>query len=208
MANIRSLSDLNKDTPPPGGPPGGNPAIHSVFFGETLIANSRDSIIGSLECPRALLNPPCVVCPHLFIAEHLRGCTHAHLLQVVYLRLVPEEMHPFQPAVATSKRFNQKRSFMVWCEAPVQNWSWLISVRLGTSDKRLPDWSLSKFWLRCGPCRMVAPHFAALSEQYPQVVFVKVDIDRLRNFSSQAGVSRVPTFQFFQSSKVADLTML
>ena len=55
---------------------------------------------------------------------------------------------------------------------------------------------------------MVAPHFAALSEQYPQVVFVKVDIDRLRNFSSQAGVSRVPTFQFFQSSKVADLTML
>lgn len=29
----------------------------------------------------------------------------------------------------------------------------------------------------CGPCRMIGPVFEELSGQYPQLIFVKVDVD-------------------------------
>ena len=30
---------------------------------------------------------------------------------------------------------------------------------------------------RCGPCRQIAPAYAELSTQYPNVVFLKVNVD-------------------------------
>jgi thiol-disulfide isomerase/thioredoxin len=31
----------------------------------------------------------------------------------------------------------------------------------------------------CGPCKMIAPFYAELSEKYPQLVFLKVDVDEM-----------------------------
>ena len=35
-------------------------------------------------------------------------------------------------------------------------------------------------FLRCAPCKQIAPKFVSLSEQYPSVLFWKVDVDICR----------------------------
>ncbi|KAI9359625.1 thioredoxin-like protein [Zopfochytrium polystomum] len=51
----------------------------------------------------------------------------------------------------------------------------------------------------CGPCRAVAPRYQALSEKFPGVTFLKVDIDAHRALARAAEVSAVPTFLFFRN---------
>ncbi|KAF9425139.1 Thioredoxin-like protein 1 [Podila epigama] len=58
----------------------------------------------------------------------------------------------------------------------------------------------------CGPCQMIKPVFEKLSNQYKHVVFVKVDVDQNQEVAAVAGVSAMPTFQFFKASnKIAEL---
>lgn len=33
------------------------------------------------------------------------------------------------------------------------------------------------FIFRCGPCKVIAPHFDELSQKYPGAKFLKVDVD-------------------------------
>ncbi|KAG0358563.1 Thioredoxin-like protein 1 [Podila minutissima] len=58
----------------------------------------------------------------------------------------------------------------------------------------------------CGPCQIIKPVFEKLSNTYKHVVFVKVDVDQNQEVAAVAGVSAMPTFQFFKASKkVAEL---
>src|SRR5690606_11684962 len=36
----------------------------------------------------------------------------------------------------------------------------------------------------CGPCKMMAPHFATVAQQYPNVVFAKIDTEANPRLSS------------------------
>lgn len=58
----------------------------------------------------------------------------------------------------------------------------------------------------CGPCRTIAPTFAAMSLEFPKVKFLKVDIDSesLEGTVQKAGISAVPTFQFYVKGKKVD----
>jgi len=51
----------------------------------------------------------------------------------------------------------------------------------------------------CGPCQRIAPIFAKLAEEMPDVVFVKVDVDDNEEVASECGISAMPTFQFYKS---------
>ncbi|KAL5469462.1 hypothetical protein EMCRGX_G030719 [Ephydatia muelleri] len=51
----------------------------------------------------------------------------------------------------------------------------------------------------CGPCKKIAPKFAALSEKYSDVVFLKVDVEICRNTTKRYEVSAMPTFLFFKN---------
>ncbi|XP_026209054.1 thioredoxin-like [Anabas testudineus] len=55
----------------------------------------------------------------------------------------------------------------------------------------------------CGPCRVIGPKFAKLSEasEYNNVVFLKVDVDEAADVSSSCGISCMPTFHFYKNGK-------
>lgn len=45
----------------------------------------------------------------------------------------------------------------------------------------------------CGPCKMMAPHFAEVAKQNPHVVFTKIDTEANPRLSSAFNVRSIPT---------------
>lgn len=45
----------------------------------------------------------------------------------------------------------------------------------------------------CGPCKMMAPHFAQVAAQYPQVIFAKINTEENPRLSSAFNVRSIPT---------------
>ncbi|KAI1296615.1 Thioredoxin [Halotydeus destructor] len=59
----------------------------------------------------------------------------------------------------------------------------------------------------CGPCKQVAPHVPILAEEYPGVIFIKVDVDEADDLSEEYQVTAMPTFIFIKDgAKVANYT--
>eukprot|EP00546_Thalassionema_frauenfeldii_P006797 CAMPEP_0178918192 /NCGR_PEP_ID=MMETSP0786-20121207/13688_1 /TAXON_ID=186022 /ORGANISM="Thalassionema frauenfeldii, Strain CCMP 1798" /LENGTH=152 /DNA_ID=CAMNT_0020591871 /DNA_START=27 /DNA_END=485 /DNA_ORIENTATION=+ len=59
----------------------------------------------------------------------------------------------------------------------------------------------------CGPCKMIAPLFAELSEEIEGVTFVKVDVDENPDTAAKYQVSAMPTFIFIKGGEVVDRLM-
>lgn len=50
----------------------------------------------------------------------------------------------------------------------------------------------------CGPCRAFAPTFEAISEQYPTVVFGKVDTESQPSIATAFNIRSIPTLMVFR----------
>ncbi|MCO5609828.1 hypothetical protein L7F22_064060 [Adiantum nelumboides] len=54
----------------------------------------------------------------------------------------------------------------------------------------------------CGPCKFIAHVFLELSEKYPNLVFLKVDVEVNVNVSTAYEIRAMPTFLFIENDNV------
>lgn len=53
----------------------------------------------------------------------------------------------------------------------------------------------------CGPCKQIAPHVGKLSETYPNVRFIQVDVDKVRSVAQEMQIRAMPTFVLFKDGQ-------
>ncbi|OEL34673.1 Thioredoxin H-type [Dichanthelium oligosanthes] len=54
----------------------------------------------------------------------------------------------------------------------------------------------------CRPSRIIAPFFADLAKNFPDVIFLKVDIDDMEDIAEQFRVRGAPYFLFMKGGEV------
>ncbi|MGC8783345.1 MAG: thioredoxin [Armatimonadota bacterium] len=66
---------------------------------------------------------------------------------------------------------------------------------------------LVDFWaVWCGPCRAIAPHVEAISQEYAgRAKVVKVNVDEEPELALRYGIQSIPTLLFFKDGKVQDM---
>ena len=53
----------------------------------------------------------------------------------------------------------------------------------------------------CGPCQMIKPKFEAMSNEFTDVLFLKVDVDENDETAEAHNIQAMPTFMFFRDGK-------
>ncbi|KAJ5893570.1 thioredoxin domain-containing protein [Penicillium taxi] len=56
----------------------------------------------------------------------------------------------------------------------------------------------------CDECKSITPVFRKLSDQYPSITFVRIDVEKVGLLAQKYSVSYVPTFLFFKNGKKGD----
>eukprot|EP00455_Lapot_gusevi_P011566 TRINITY_DN1534_c0_g2_i1.p1 TRINITY_DN1534_c0_g2~~TRINITY_DN1534_c0_g2_i1.p1 ORF type:complete len:502 (+),score=250.34 TRINITY_DN1534_c0_g2_i1:56-1507(+) len=75
-----------------------------------------------------------------------------------------------------------------------QDWDRLVAAANTNPPKLMMAW-FSASW--CPACQQIAPIVNAFPQQYPRVLFAKVDVDEARDVASGFKFKGVPTFIFF-----------
>ncbi|KAJ0982824.1 hypothetical protein J5N97_011079 [Dioscorea zingiberensis] len=79
------------------------------------------------------------------------------------------------------------------------NASWDAQWQAHKDSNKLMVIDFSAAW--CGPCRMIEPAFKAMAAKFTDVVFVKIDVDELRDVSQKWQVEAMPTFVLVKGGK-------
>ncbi|XP_003227375.1 thioredoxin [Anolis carolinensis] len=70
---------------------------------------------------------------------------------------------------------------------------------LDNAAEKLVVVDFSATW--CGPCKMIKPFFHSLSEKYPDVTFIEIDVDDAQDVAAHCDVKCMPTFQFYKNKE-------
>ncbi|KAG9486630.1 thioredoxin-like [Eleutherodactylus coqui] len=75
-----------------------------------------------------------------------------------------------------------------------------LQEALRTSGHKLVVISFSSG--NCGPCRLTTPCVEAMSQEMPDVLFIKVDVRKADEFVEKYEILGVPTFCFFRKNRL------
>ncbi|XP_066396862.1 thioredoxin H-type-like [Miscanthus floridulus] len=56
----------------------------------------------------------------------------------------------------------------------------------------------------CGPCRAIAPLFVEHAKKFTQAVFLKVDVDELKEVTAAYKIEAMPTFHFIKNGETVE----
>jgi thioredoxin 1 len=56
----------------------------------------------------------------------------------------------------------------------------------------------------CGPCKMIIPKLESFESDFPDIKFVKIDIDRNRDYVMELGIRSVPTIMIYNGDEMVD----
>ncbi|THU47525.1 hypothetical protein C4D60_Mb09t16440 [Musa balbisiana] len=79
---------------------------------------------------------------------------------------------------------------------------WEQKIAEANKDGKIVVANFSATW--CGPCRTVAPVYRELSEKYPSLIFLTIDVDNLMDFCLSWDISATPTFFFLKDGQQLD----
>jgi thioredoxin 1 len=77
-----------------------------------------------------------------------------------------------------------------------------FNEKLKSAGERLVVVDFFADW--CGPCKQISPIVDDFSNKYPNVVFLKVNVDELSDLAGELGVRAMPTFYLFAKGKKVD----
>jgi thioredoxin len=76
----------------------------------------------------------------------------------------------------------------------------LILTKQSENKKILVDFYTE--W--CGPCKVLIPRLEVIEKEYPNVEFVKVNVDENIEFATKLGIRGVPTVIMFDGENMLD----
>jgi thioredoxin 1 len=67
---------------------------------------------------------------------------------------------------------------------------------------------LVDYWAKwCGPCKSLIPRLENLEKEYPNVTFVKVDVDENMDAALDLGVRTVPTIMIYNGEELVSRSL-
>jgi len=83
----------------------------------------------------------------------------------------------------------------------------LVTVEKLNKMKQNGEKVLADFYAEwCGPCKMLLPKLDLLQHEYPDIKFVKVNVDSEMSGSQEYGVRSVPTVMIFNGNNEVSRT--
>ncbi|KAL1816281.1 hypothetical protein DCAR_0520661 [Daucus carota subsp. sativus] len=79
---------------------------------------------------------------------------------------------------------------------------WEEKLSEAKRDNKIMVVSFCASW--CGPCKAISPVFAELSNKYPSLMFLTVDVDGLAEFSTSWDIKATPTIFFLRNGREVD----